>query len=177
MKQNFNFKLLGHIDTSKFVDKLKLLTDEDWKEFDFRQKTFDVHVKTLTIPILFNQNFSNFPNKYKFYSFFEEEVNDVHNFFITKYGDGKIVRFILVKLLANCDIPTHVDGGDSLSETKRHHIAIITNPKVSFTISDETKHLKQGEVWEINNLRSHSVENLSDQDRIHIIVDWLSYEC
>jgi len=33
--------------------------------------------------------------------------------------------------------------------------------------------LKLGELWEIDNSKSHSVENNSNEYRIHLIVDYL----
>ena len=42
-----------------------------------------------------------------------------------------------------------------------------------FTIEDEIKNLKIGEIWEINNSEKlHGVSNEGDEDRIHLIVDW-----
>ena len=33
------------------------LSKEEWKSFDFRQKTFEVHRHTETIPIIYNEDF------------------------------------------------------------------------------------------------------------------------
>jgi hypothetical protein len=32
--------------------------------------------------------------------------------------------------------------------------------------------MKEGEVWEINNMREHAVRNDGETSRIHLIVDW-----
>jgi aspartyl/asparaginyl beta-hydroxylase (cupin superfamily) len=57
----------------------------------------------------------------------------------------------------------------------RVHIPIITNKDVFFKIEDQIKQLKEGEMWEINNSeRLHSVENNSNKDRIHLIIDWIN---
>ena len=35
------------------------------------------------------------------------------------------------------------------------------------------KYLKEGEVWEINNVKKlHSVSNKGNSDRIHLLLDW-----
>ena len=53
------------------------------------------------------------------------------------------------------------------------HIPIITNEKVFFQVGDEIKIFKEGEIWKINNTgKSHSVVNNSNEDRVHLIVDW-----
>ena len=54
------------------------------------------------------------------------------------------------------------------------HIPIITNKKVYFSVGEEKKNLKSGEMWEINNSKkSHAVKNNSKEDRIHLIIDWI----
>ena len=32
--------------------------------------------------------------------------------------------------------------------------------------------MKEGDIWEINNSVTHSVQNKSDKDRIHLIIDY-----
>jgi aspartyl/asparaginyl beta-hydroxylase (cupin superfamily) len=66
-----------------------------------------------------------------------------------------------------------MDSGYSLESCNRIHIPIITNNEVYFTVGGERKNLKDGEMWQINNNnKMHSVENNSNQDRIHLITDW-----
>jgi tetratricopeptide (TPR) repeat protein len=88
-------------------------------------------------------------------------------------SNGFIVRMLLAKLLAGGDIPNHTDAGYSLLNSHRVHIPIITNGKVVFVVGGEEKNMQVGEFWEINNGLDHSVENRSDEDRIHLIVDWM----
>ena len=42
---------------------------------------------------------------------------------------------------------------------------------MSYTVNGETVNMKEGECWEINNQRPHSVLNDSDIDRVHLLVD------
>jgi aspartyl/asparaginyl beta-hydroxylase (cupin superfamily) len=56
--------------------------------------------------------------------------------------------------------------------SKRTHIPIITNSEVTFIVGGETKYLKEGEIWEIDNSKEHSVNNNSNVDRIHLIMDY-----
>jgi hypothetical protein len=172
MKGEFNFNLIGLFDITNFKKKLDLLSDLDWSEYSFRQRTFGPHKHTETVPLLYNEKFTDFPSEWKHYDKFREEISELQNKLFECYGRGKIVRCILVKLKNNSKIPTHVDFGDSLMTCHRHHIAVVTDSNVYFTIDNEIKHLKPGEIWEINNSKEHSVENNSDIDRIHIIVDW-----
>jgi quercetin dioxygenase-like cupin family protein len=55
----------------------------------------------------------------------------------------------------------------------RMHIPIITHPDVTFQVGRDVKHLKPGEIWEINNNKKlHGVNNKSNIDRIHMLIDW-----
>lgn len=173
MIRNFNFNYIGEFDISSIAEKVKSLSDDDWNEFDYRQKKFPAHKETLTIPLLFDNDFDSYPIAYKFFNLFEEDVVKVHAFFSQFYKTGRFARLILVKLLANSEITPHYDQGNSLNQGLRHHIPIITNDKVFFQISKDIKHLKQNEVWEINNQRLHGVKNESAEDRVHMIVDWI----
>jgi hypothetical protein len=84
---------------------------------------------------------------------------------------GVSARVLLIKLNANSNVFVHKDSGDYLSTVRRFHIPIITNEKVSYTVGDETINMPEGSCYEINNLRLHSVDNDSDHDRIHLLID------
>ena len=58
----------------------------------------------------------------------------------------------------------------------RTHIPITTNKSIKFMVGNEVKNLKEGEVWEINNADTHAVNNESDKDRVHLIVDYYPYK-
>jgi aspartyl/asparaginyl beta-hydroxylase (cupin superfamily) len=149
--------------------------DSEWLNNVSRQNTFDVHKNTLTIKITdFDLDWECFsPYEYqlvlknkKLLSLLSpvfDYLKDLHN--------GKLGRSMLVKLPAGKNIDKHFDGGSYLSIAKRHHIPIITNNKVWFIIDGEKKHLAEGEIWEIDNTKEHEVQNLSDKDRVHLIVD------
>lgn len=105
---------------------------------------------------------------------------------IPKTAGSSISAFLRYK-----KVEPHRDEGESFAENHRVHIPIKSNPKVEFTIytkvlhkkisgeeiiltKSETKVMKEGEIWEINNVKEHSVENNFEQNRIHLIVDWHS---
>jgi hypothetical protein len=168
-----NFKNYGLFDVSNF----KTIIEEsnlDWNEFDFRQKKFDVHKETKTIPILFDEDFKINKKETKNYQLFKTEIDKIESHLKDILEEnGRIFRAILVNLPSKKEIPTHKDKGKSLTIPRRIHIPIITNKECTFTVGDVTKNLKQGEIWEIDNAgRNHSVSNMGNEDRIHLIVDW-----
>lgn len=177
MTHSDTFIHYGNYDVSTMID---ILNDPflNWDEFDFRQRTFSEHIKTKTIPVIFNSDFNSFePEHTKNYHLFEKEFkmleSHLHN---TINDEGYIMRAIFVKLLKNSFIPPHIDiVGKSLVLSKRLHIPIITNENCFFSVGDDIRNLKVGEIWEINNdKKMHGVSNNGNEDRIHLIVDWIS---
>jgi quercetin dioxygenase-like cupin family protein len=69
-------------------------------------------------------------------------------------------------------IPRHRDKGPLTAKTHRIHVPVITNSGCIFSVGDESKNLKAGQIWIIDNVnRYHSVENNGDSDRVHLIID------
>ena len=171
-----NFKYIGKVKINNFKNKINNFNNEIWDYFDFRQKTFEVHKETKTIPLIFDTDFRlNNPTYLNEYKTFKHEFEIIENKLKEIYGKGFIIRAILVLLKSNSKINRHIDTGKSLSICHRIHIPIITNKNVLFEIDNEIKNLKEGEMWEINNSeKMHSVINNSNADRIHLIVDWIN---
>ena len=66
----------------------------------------------------------------------------------------------------------HWDDEPSMAVSKRIHLPVLTNGQVDFIIGDETFHLEQGTLVEIDNIAIHSVKNHSDQYRVHLVMDF-----
>lgn len=96
------------------------------------------------------------------------------------YGGGEPVLVCLDRLKAATTIPAHRDGPQirpPWPETlppffRRTHVPLVTSDEVEFVVAGERRHLRFGEVWEINNWRVHHVENRGATDRVHLLVDW-----
>jgi len=174
-----NFKYIGVCDVSSTKIRLQEIGESIWLEHTIRQTVFGAHKHTETIELMWDlESLSDIrPGKIhsNFYKFnIEEFLNEVKPLYKEKYGEGKFLRVLLVKLKKQSSIYPHKDNGDTLALCKRTHIPVITNELVSFKIDDEIKYLKEGEIWEINNQNLHSVENTSNEDRIHFIIDYLT---
>ena len=183
-----NFRQIGTHDISILKEKILSLTDEEWDEESWRQKIYDVHKYTHTISLIFDRDFRHInPTIHPRYELYREDIEPIvkkidayYNQKLTykrlkkKNGNGYVIRINLVKLDASGgDIEAHVDNVFTLSHSHRIHIPIITNDKVGFSIGDEVKNLKPGEIWEINNREMHSVLNDGDNYRVHMIIDWV----
>jgi hypothetical protein len=160
-----SFKFLGTVVVLKLPDNL------DWDTYTFRQKTHNVHKETKTIPLIWDEKLSDKIIYHQWYPHFKDFLETLN------LGSlGYIQSAILIKLPAGKSIPTHIDAAPFFKKYSRIHIAIITNEQCFFTVSDETKNLKVGEIWEIDNdNQKHSVVNGGITDRIHLLIDFYRY--
>ena len=154
----------------------------EWTIDTSRQAKYSTHQNTEMYPIRFLDytwnvgDTVNIIDRYNLNSVqARAELEDIYNKLESEF-DGKVVRVEVVKLKANTNIRTHVDGGTMLAVARRCHIPIITNKDVFFTVYKDTVNMKEGVIYEINNSMPHSVLNDSDHDRIHIIIDVLPNE-
>ena len=177
MKFSFRF-----VSANPFLDLLKKttteLSEEDWKYFDYRQKNVLGHQDTFTVPIYFDTNnrFSD-PKKttlveHRHTERFRSVISDIADM-LNGLGEPWVVRRAnLVTLPAGRDIPTHIDTTRLLTVTSRLHIPVFTNEGCLFTVGQETMHIPEGQIWEIDNTgKQHSVHNNGSTDRVHLILD------
>ena len=171
-----NFIHIGNISTGICKKGLASFKQKDWDDYTFRQDTFKVHKHTRTIPLIFDEDFRNtHPTHHTHYEKFAKSLTDIETILKKRYGAGQIIRALLILLKMRSSIPPHIDKGASLELCRRIHIPLMTTPRVSFTIDRETKCLKEGELWEINNSEKyHSVINKSRHARVHLVVDWIT---
>jgi hypothetical protein len=164
-----NFKLHGSFNITDIHNKLK---NVDWNYFTWRQKNRRSLEYTETIPLIWDNDFTDY-NIWKYYELFEDELGRLKSIITSTHGPGEYITAIFTKLIAGRDIAPHIDVGRTFIENPRLHIPIITNPDCLFTVGNETVNMKEGEIWEINNSgKIHSVHNKGTTDRIHLMVDW-----
>lgn len=169
---DYNFKYYGEFD----VTIIKSLIDNnelDWEGYTFRQTHRKGQQDTKTIPLIWDEEF-NRVTKWKHFDLFENELNKVNEYVNQIIGEGEITIALLINLPKNKKILPHIDSGNEhFFKTSRIHIPITTNVECKFTVSNETIHMKEGNIWEINNsFKTHSVSNDGDTDRIHLLIDF-----
>jgi hypothetical protein len=175
---NFNFKFIDKIDITELKNKVNKFNNSIWKDYTFRQDEFVVHKDTNTIPLIFSEDFNSENVIYHdAFNKFSDELLNIIPAIIKSYGFGFITRAILVKLPAGETIPFHIDAGESLHAGHRIHLPVISNNMCKFTVDNETIVMNEGELWEINNTnKMHSVQNLGNNDRVHMIIDWITID-
>jgi len=180
-ESGFYVNQILEIDNSKLKEKVLSIEDSYWSKQTDRQEYFVEHDKTESI-ILFSKPEGTEDPIYgkeqivdkELMLLFKEDFSDLFIKLKTHFfNSGEIGRILLAKLKPNCTIPPHQDHGPHLEKCRRLHIPLITNDNVDFIVDDKSHNLKEGFVYEFDNTRTHHVTNNSDEERIHLIVDWI----
>jgi hypothetical protein len=164
----------GEFDVSKIAEEVKLVDSYFWDLDESRQK-YRIHRETkslfmYTLPLTWDG--IEYPLKTHSISekldLYTKEIKDHLENLIP---GGKVGRTLYVNLPAKKRIPKHRDNGYYLTNVHRIHLPIITNNNVRFLLGDNSINMKAGTFYEIDNAGFHAVNNDSDQDRIHLIMD------
>lgn len=97
-----------------------------------------------------------------------------------KFGipSERVVRCLFASMPPGAFIKVHHDTGLWVKHTHRVHVPITSNAKVKFWIGSTNESLEvypftPGNVIELNNQSKHQVINEGDQNRIHMIFDYV----
>ncbi len=177
----WTIKELSSFEIDGIVDEVSKYQNE-WFIDTSRQETYLSHKDTLMYQLQF-MDYDWYPelpvDTHAVNSFKTDVAKSQYNYIVRSMEsafDGKVVRSELVVLKANKKVSPHVDGGQMLNISRRCHIPIFTNDNVFFTVFKNRVNMKPGICYEINNGMPHSVENNSDLDRVHLILDILPNE-
>ncbi len=161
---------LGTVDVSEIEQEVNKLTPEQWIEWDLRQNRYKVHSATESYPLMFSE-YGEEPKAYNvgapLWNISQPLINKLEAFYNRKVGSA-----VYVKLKPHTNIIPHTDGG-WFNNTHRVHVPIVTDPRITFSLTDKKFHLERGIIYELNNLVEHGVENPTDVGRVHLMVDIL----
>lgn len=174
-----NFKKLV---TGVPIDGFKLeleCNDFLWKDYRFRSEyPGSVHADTDCIVLRAQEILDapsekdmieciDFPNM-EFFPVVEDFLEDVRDIFNVKdFG-----RVLLVKLYPNGKVLPHIDQGKYAEAGNRLHFVIQSDEGNEFICGDEKVHMKPGELWYFDHKVLHYVNNNSERDRIHLLIDY-----
>lgn len=171
---DFRFAHAGAYDVSAIADVVRRFKDE-WYLDTSRQDNYSAHEETnsfflnrvliawrLGEPLQLHYKSDN----KDIWSLVEPIVKELE-----QKVDGVRGHVLFINLPAGKSVKPHEDAGQYFLSVARFHVPIITNPDVSFVVGGEDKFLEVGQCWEINNNKTHSVENRGAEDRIHLLID------
>lgn len=88
------------------------------------------------------------------------------------YARGVFPRVMLARMAAGGVIQPHRDANPAAKWPHKIHVPLVTNDKVIFRVEGDERHLAEGQAVEVNNMGTHSVDNLGATDRIHLIFEY-----
>ena len=168
---------LGEIDSQPLRDSILSQEPAAWDEQAIRQQTYEVHRDTESIVMLFCDE--SWPDGDIHRPPGWDRLADVAMPVIVQIiqshyqPHGTLLRAMAAKLLPGGRIQPHRDSLRSFHMGHRIHVPITTNPSVRFMIAGKPYQFEVGKVYELNNQRKHSVMNMSDEDRISFIFDYV----
>ena len=169
---------LGPVDVTALSDAVLAQEEAAWHEYNYRQKTYEVHQQTQSIVLVFT-DLEDWPEvaivkEAGWDRLASVAIPIMHDIIRQHYPPGgTIIRAVAAKLLAGGKITPHVDSHPSFHKGHRIHIPITTNSRVRFMIDGRPHQLQVGQAYEINNQKSHSVMNKGKEDRITFIFDYV----
>ncbi len=167
----------GAVDATILREAILAQDDLAWNEDEQRQEDYDVHRQTNSIVMLFAS--LTWPqvsiSREKGWDRIADVANPIMAEIIERFypPGGTIIRAVAAKLLAGGSITPHIDTLPSFAYGHRIHIPVTTNKLVRFMIDGQPYRFEIGNVYEINNLKTHSVMNAGKEDRISFIFDYI----
>jgi len=180
-EDNWGINHFGYLEISEIKKEVSeyikewLIDVSRQKKFQTHDQTFMYQLKELDYGWNLKDNIkSTSPNVFKTEAA-NNEIKYIYRHLETLVG-GKVVRSEVVNMPPHTRIRTHKDTSDLLYLSRRFHIPIITNKNCTFIVEEQRFNLEEGNLYELNNRRFHSVENFGDENRIHLIIDILPNE-
>jgi hypothetical protein len=174
MKNGFEHQVICEYDETSIKEYLLANWDSLWKDIPQRKEWYAQESTDITL--LYNLPDSLTGVFGKFY-INEVLINDMNlqSLFsrLTNETGKRLGRAMLIKLPAKKSIASHIDSGHHLETCDRIHLPIITDNNVKFIINETVYPMPAGVVARINNNIWHSVENNSNNDRVHLVMDFI----
>jgi hypothetical protein len=89
---------------------------------------------------------------------------------------GRSGRAVIVRLKPHGHVYEHIDGGLYYDLRYRCHLILHSVAGSRLRAGNEEVRMREGEFWWFDNQQPHDAVNESDEDRIHLIMDVLSFK-
>jgi hypothetical protein len=175
MDINGNYKHLFEYDSSQFRELLS--KNVDMWDLNTKRQAKEKFSQTKSIIYVWSDfkdlNYDNISVELNDDTELTKAVWKLGNMIRSQYGrTAKITKMFFTTLPPQKTIGEHIDTGN-LTKIHRVHLPIQTNSGSLFFINDIPINFKENQVVEINNQKSHYVNNNGSSERIHFICDIL----
>lgn len=183
MDEKVAFIVLGEIDPTSLIQKTNILLDNGWDELCFdpgppynemnKIQSLD-SIFLFTLPEKQNIVLQNLIYNKELLNLYSVELEEITKIFDKHYTGRLPTRISLNNMRPHSVIPEHVDFMYHYESTIRVHVPIMTNENVVFKFPtvNQSLHMKVGQIVEFNNNIPHSGKNESEENRIHLIIDY-----
>jgi hypothetical protein len=174
MKTGFEHQVISKYDESHIRNYIQQNWNSLWKDIPERKEWFAQEYTDITLLYNLPDSLTEVFGKFHIN---EKLINDMclQSLFskLTRETGRRLGRAMLIKLPAKKSISSHIDRGHHLEKCDRIHLPIITDSNVKFTINKNIYDMPAGVIARINNNLWHSVENSSENDRVHLVMDFV----
>jgi len=165
MNKPSTYKILGELDPKVYLDFLND-PEIDWNHpFNRRYNRDNDFTKVGAFPIL--DNFKQNSPYDRFIGISDELIKILSD----HYGDGVFFKIHFSKMNEYSRVRKHIDNGLGFSLSHRIQVP-LTNNKVTFLVDGEPLTPTPGHLFEINNLKRHTVK-VHQGERLTLIVDYM----
>jgi len=172
-----NFKLLKK-ELQLDAIRAELLSSDLWRDMDARPNRPNTHANTDRIQLRAGKDI---PGKHYHDIHETRDLSSWHTLtatrqfildFLAEVG-GELGQVRVTSLRAQQEIIPHIDIGEYCAIRDRYHLVVNAAQGTLFTAGDESTVMHENELWWFDNKKKHSVRNLSDTPRMHVIFDIL----
>ncbi len=177
-------KLPSHI-FNPLVDKINTLTLEDYKKFSYNFTRYGIVFKFNQLVVLKDDRISlpemkseslmvDATNTYPVYYDWQHVIDPVTDWITNNHltPGGFVNKLMISNIIPGGGMPVHWDEEPTQLLSKRIHVVIQTNEESEFIVNNTVYKFTPGDVFELNNIMNHAVNNKGSTDRIHLIMDY-----
>lgn len=175
MKENVlaSFQFPFHFDPVRLKSELKIIQPEEWIPH-FNTSIYEGEWSGVALRSIAGHALQLYPDPTATGSFSDTQLLSRCPYYqeVLASFHCPLTSVRLLKLKARSSIREHRDYKLGFEDGEmRLHVPVVTNPAVAFFVNGERVPMQEGETWYVDVNLPHRVDNESDTDRIHLVID------
>eukprot|EP00927_Polykrikos_kofoidii_P055664 TRINITY_DN49884_c0_g1_i1.p1 TRINITY_DN49884_c0_g1~~TRINITY_DN49884_c0_g1_i1.p1 ORF type:complete len:315 (-),score=38.89 TRINITY_DN49884_c0_g1_i1:53-937(-) len=166
---------IAFVSTDAALAELKRMGEDPWFRNTSRQDKFKVHSMTQSLVLRWKERMFDYTNEQPEWDVWQPILEPALRAACDHYGynfnEIEIYKAMVTRLPPKAQVGAHRDMTVALVFPHRLHWVISGEEGVDTFIGAEKISVKDGELFEFNNVDRHSVDNRGINHRIHVIFD------